>query len=52
MMMKMILRTLTQNWKPKVVCLLLASVLWYLIQLNVTRTPARTEWPRPAATVR
>ncbi len=50
--MRTILRTLSHNWRPKLVCLLLATVLWYIIKQNVTRMPPRNEWPKPAATVR
>lgn len=42
-------RTLTHNWKAKVVCLLLATGLWYIIKQNVKETPAPRPWPNPAA---
>lgn len=35
---------LLHNWKPKLVCLILATALWYLIKQNVARTPF--EFPR------
>lgn len=36
---------LTNDWKPKITCLLLASALWYLIQKNVEKNPSRfKEW--------
>ena len=33
---------LTKNWRPKLTCLILASVLWYLISKN-----AEKNLPRP-----
>lgn len=36
---------LTNNWGPKLVCLILASALWYLISQNVEeKTPSRSEF--------
>lgn len=34
---------LTNNWGPKLVCLILASALWYLINQNVEKSPSRPE---------
>lgn len=51
MTMKPIARALVLNWKPKVVCLLVATVLWYIIHQNVSRPPDRPDWPTPAASV-
>ena len=49
-----IARRLTQRWRPKLVCLLLATGLWYIIKQNVKesyysnniwRAPAQTKTP-------
>ena len=37
------------NWKAKITCLILATVLWYLIKQNVDRTNERFEFPRDRA---
>lgn len=44
-------RTLLENWHIKIVCLLLASVLWYIIRQNVKQPATRIEWPDSAAAV-
>lgn len=44
-----IAKKLTSNWKPKLVCLLLATGLYYIIKQNVERTPVPKAWPNPAA---
>ncbi len=46
-----IARRLTNHWRPKLVCLLLATVLWYIIKQNVKpqqQMPPRL-WPAEAA---
>ena len=35
-----IARRLTQRWRPKLVCLLLATGLWYIIKQNVDDSPS------------
>jgi hypothetical protein len=43
--MKIALR-LTNHWRPKLVCLLLATGLWYIIKQNVKQTtPPPRFWP-------
>ena len=37
------------NWRAKLVCLILASALWYLIRQNVERANDRFEFPRDRA---
>ena len=37
------------NWKAKITCLILATVLWYLIKQNVDRTNTKFEFPRDRA---
>ena len=44
MMKKLILK----NWQAKIISLLLASTLWFLIKKNVATTPSPSEEP-PAA---
>jgi YbbR domain-containing protein len=39
MMKKLILK----NWQAKIISLLLASTLWYLIKKNVATTPSPSE---------
>ena len=43
-----IVRRLTQNWKPKLVCLLLACGVWYIIKQNVDSSPAASSLRNPA----
>jgi hypothetical protein len=45
-----IFRRLTQRWRPKLVCLVLATGLWYIIKQNVKETPASGLWRGPAQT--
>jgi len=45
------MQILTHRWKPKLVCLLLAAVLWYIIKQNLTHAPAPKPWPDPAAAI-
>ena len=40
-----ITRRLTNHWKPKLVCLLLATGLWYIIKQNVKQTMPPRLWP-------
>ena len=40
---------IVQNWKAKIICVLIATVLWYLINQNVNQRNARQDWPTPAA---
>ncbi len=42
-----IARRLTQRWKPKLVCLLLATGLWYIIKQNVNEAPKPPSWRLP-----
>jgi len=51
MPMKSIIKTLVENWHTKLVCLVLASVLWYIIRQNVKQVPSPLEWPDSAASV-
>jgi len=37
---------LLHNWKAKLACLILATVLWYLIKQNVGQTFDRFEFAR------
>ena len=37
------------NWKAKVICLILATVLWYLIRQTVERSNTKFEFPRDRA---
>jgi YbbR domain-containing protein len=39
--MNTIKEMLTNDWRAKVTCLLLASALWYLISKNVEKSPQR-----------
>jgi YbbR domain-containing protein len=41
-------KLLLQNWRAKLISLLLATTLWYLIKKNVTTTPSLFDEP-PAA---
>lgn len=49
--MRTIAKTLIENWHVKLTCLVLASVLWFIIRQNVKTTPTRVEWPDSAASV-
>lgn len=40
---------LTQNWAPKLTCVVLATALWYLIHQNVEKTPFRLDSRPPAS---
>lgn len=41
-----ITRRLTNRWKPKLVCVLLATGLWWIIKQNVKQaTPPPRLWP-------
>lgn len=51
MTMRLNAKMLIDNWHVKVVCLLLASVLWYIIRQNINQPPATIEWPDSAASV-
>ncbi len=37
------------NWKAKVVCVFIATILWYLINQNVNQRGSAQDWPTPAA---
>ena len=41
--MTTITEILTNNWKPKLTCLILASVLWYLIRQSAEKSPLPLE---------
>jgi hypothetical protein len=45
-----IARRLTQRWRPKLVCLVLATGLWYIIKQNVKETRDPGLWRAPAQT--
>jgi YbbR domain-containing protein len=36
-------RLILKNWRAKLISLLLATTLWYLIKKNVATTPSRSE---------
>lgn len=45
-------KALLHNWNVKLVCLLIAAVLWYIIRENVSQTyererQARGQWAPP-----
>ncbi len=48
-MMKKLILT---NWRAKLISLLLATTLWYLIKKNVVTTPWQSDNTVPAATDR
>jgi len=41
-------RLLLKNWRAKLISLLLATTLWYLIKKNVATTPSPSEMNSPA----
>jgi len=41
-------RLLLKNWRAKLISLLLATTLWYLIKKNVATTPSPSESASPA----
>jgi YbbR domain-containing protein len=41
-------RLLLKNWRAKLISLLLATTLWYLIKKNVATTPSPSETSSPA----
>ena len=41
-------RLILKNWRAKLISLLLATTLWYLIKKNVVTTPSPSERPSPA----
>jgi YbbR domain-containing protein len=47
-------RLILRNWHAKLISLLLATMLWYLIKKNVATTPSPSERPfqTPAAETR
>ena len=47
-----IVRRLTQRWRPKLVCLLLATGLWYIIKQNVKQSPAPSLFRNPVEDVK
>jgi YbbR domain-containing protein len=40
------------NWRAKLISLLLATTLWYLIKKNVATTPSRSDYGIAPATER
>jgi hypothetical protein len=52
--MNLIKKILLDDWRPKLVCLILASVLWYLIRQNLPASPpgrdsrANPNWTSPS----
>lgn len=40
------------NWRIKVVCLVLASVIWYVITEWAAPAAPRQQWPRATETTR
>lgn len=48
--MNLIKNIATRNWKEKLICLILAAAVWYLIKNNIAKPQALPDWPRPAAT--
>lgn len=49
--MSLIKEILTNDWRPKITCLILASALWYLISKNVEKNPLRFEQGAPPSKV-
>ena len=45
--MSIIKEMLTNDWRPKITCLILASALWYLISKNVEKNPLLFEQGAP-----
>ena len=45
--MNIIKEIVTNDWRPKVTCLILACALWYLISKNVEKNPQRFEQGTP-----
>ncbi len=43
------MKTILQNWQAKIICVFVATVLWYIINQNVTDRDTRQDWPTPAA---
>jgi hypothetical protein len=41
-------RLTLQNWRAKLIYLLLATTIWYLIKKNITPTPSPSEKSSPA----
>ncbi len=41
-------RVIPKNWRAKLISVLLATMLWYLIKKNVATTPSPSETPSPA----
>lgn len=44
-------KILLNNWKTKMVCLIVAALLWYVIRENVTRDYARQNPANPASSL-
>jgi hypothetical protein len=40
--------TLLENWRAKLISLLLATTVWYLIKKNITMTPSSPQKSSPA----
>ena len=45
--MSLIKEILTNDWRPKVTCLILACALWYLISKNVDKNPLQFDQGTP-----
>ena len=49
--MNIVKEILTNDWRPKVTCLILACALWYLISKNVEKNPLPLEQGAPPSKV-
>ena len=48
--MALMKRLILKNWRAKLISLLLATTLWYLIKKNVATIPSPSEGGAPART--
>ena len=46
--MTILRQILTKDWGPKLVCLILATALWYLINQNVEKNPSWSDRVLPS----